>query len=440
MRDPEGILEQQGSLLLRRLLQPAESATFLASSGARKLVSEGKLVPFKAVGPDLLEVERVPFVTAPFEWCDDQFRQAATLTLDVSEAALEEGHELKDASAWNVIFNGCQPVFCDHLSFRRIRRQQWWAFGQFLRHFLFPLTVSEITGLVGSRVFRMSRDGLQANEARRLLGLRRFRTRLWPLFLMLSSASLDTQPADTSVASGARLRGFHSHLYRYCRWSLPGAKAGRPPSGEWLGYTANRQHYSEQSQDAKAAAIAEWIGAIQPGWLVDLGANTGEFTFLAASKGARVIAIEQDVACVGELFRRAGGDPSIFPVLSNLADLCGGCGWQGNEHSGLHSRLRGIAQMVLVLAVLHHLAISESIPLDRIADFVADITTRHAIVELIPEDDPMVLKLSAQRERKAHEFSLAAQLAAFSRHFEILETTEIKGSQRQLALMQRRTS
>jgi hypothetical protein len=420
------------------MLQPAESATFLVSAGARKLVAEGKLIAFTAVGPDLLELERVPFVTAPFEWCDDQFRQAATLTLDVSEAALEEGHELKDASAWNVLFNGCQPVFCDHLSFRPIQRQQWWAFGQYLRHFLFPLAVSEMTGLAGSGVFRMSRDGLHAHEASRLLGLRRFRTRLWPLFLMLPSAPQDTHPVGATGAADARLRSFHSHLYRYCRWSLPGARTDLPASGEWLGYTANRQHYSAQSQDAKVAAVAEWIGAIQPAWLVDLGANTGEFTFLAASHGAKVIAIEQDAACVGDLFRRARGDSSIFPVLSNLADLCGGCGWQGNEHSGLHSRLRGIAQMVLVLAVLHHLAISESIPLDRIADFVADITTRHAIVEIIPEDDPMVLKLSAQRERKAHEFSVAAQLTAFGRHFEILGMKEIKGSQRQLALMQRR--
>jgi len=440
VRDPDGFLERQGSRLVRRLVRPSDTSSFIQTAAASKLVAEGKLVAFKVIAPDLLEVEQVPFVTAPFEWCDAQLRDAALLTLDVSESALDIGHELKDSSAWNVIFNGCRPVFCDHLSFRPIRRQQWWAFGQFLRHFAFPLAKSASTGLGIGRIFRLSRDGLQADEARRLLGMRQFGTRLWPVLLFSQPLSPKTPLPGKGVVISSHSTEFHSHLYRYCRWSLPRVRSNHAAARTWLRYTATRQHYTAQARDAKAETVGRWLDTTRPEWLVDLGANTGEYTFMAAGKGAKVIAVEQDAECVNDLYERADGSLSIFPVLSNLGDLCGGCGWLGSEQSGLHSRLRGAAQMVLALAVLHHLAISESIPLDRISEFVADITTRHAIVELIPEDDPMVLRLSVQRERNAHEFSVQAQLAAFSPHFEILATHELEGSRRVLVLMERRSS
>jgi len=438
MRDPAGHLQPQGDdQLLRRLSTPAESLPFLMSARAQQLVEQNRLVAFEMLDSDTMLVPRIPFVTAPFEWCDAQLRDAAALTLDIAEAAWVEGYELKDASAWNVLFQGTRPVFCDHLSFRPIRRRQWWAFGQFLRHFSFPLAVAQATGLPAARLFRMSRDGLAAHEARELLGVRRFGTRIWPMLRSSSQIAAPLTPPSEAVQRSQTDTPFHPHVYRYARWSLASGKPAKPSAGPWLDYTTSRRHYSAESLGAKSATVTQWLQATRPSWVLDIGANTGEFSRLAASLGSQVISLEQDEDCVSKLYQCAEGTASIYPVLSNLADLCGGGGWLGTEHPGLYDRLKNQAQMVMALAVIHHLAISESIPLDRIVDFVAEVSTEHAIIEFIPEHDPMVQRLSAQRERSALDFSLNAQRAAFGRRFEVLDSRQLEDTGRSLVLMRR---
>ena len=353
VRDPDGYLEPLGDAqLLRRLTRASEALPFLDSTAARQLVAQGQLVGFEMLDAETMRLPRIPFVSAPFEWCDAQLRHAAELTLDISEAAWLEGYELKDGSAWNVLFQGTRPVFCDHMSFRPVRRRQWWAFGQFLRHFSFPLAVAKATGLPAARLFRMSRDGLAAQEATQLLGARRFGTRLWPL--LMSGGRVDAPAALPPATAGTGELGkpFHPHVYRYARWSLAGRAAAATATSPWLDYTASRGHYSAESLGAKSAAVAQWLQASQPGWVLDIGANTGEFSHLAAAQGAQVIALEQDASCVTAIYEGSRQSTAIYPVLSNLADLCGGGGWLGTEHASLCSRLQNRAQMVMALAVI----------------------------------------------------------------------------------------
>jgi hypothetical protein len=124
-------------------------------------------------------------------------------------------------------------------------------------------------------------------------------------------------------------------------------------------------------------------------------------------------------------------------VFSNLGDLCGGAGWLGTEHSSLFNRLRNHANMVLMLAVIHHLAISESIPLELIADLAADTTKDYAIIEFIGEADPMVHTLAAQRSRDVSDFSMVRQLDAFKRRFHFVAERELTGTGRRLVLMRK---
>jgi hypothetical protein len=436
VRDPEGSLQLRGDVLVRGISPDAASRPFLKTPVARQLVQERLLVPFVELSDDEISVERVSFTSSPFEWCDAQFKSAADLTLRISREILQSGHELKDASAWNVLFDGCVPVFCDHLSFQPIRARQWWAFGQFLRHFLLPLQISASTGLTAARLFRMSRDGVQATEARQVLGVRMIATRLWPLLAMHPGARHSADPPPAAIATGAA-PGFHKHLYGYCAWVLAGLDRPRMHASNWIGYTESRSHYNLDAQDSKLGVVAKWLDACTPRRLVDVGSNTGEFTNLAVAKGIAVIAIEQDHQCVSELFRKAAGSKLIHPVLSNLGDLCGGAGWLGVEHPSLMTRLRNQADMVLLLAVIHHLAISESIPLNAIADFAADLTSDYAIVEFLDESDPMLERLALQRNRRAGEFGRLRQEAAFQRRFGFVARHELPGSGRCLVLMRR---
>lgn len=439
MRDPEGSLEFVGDHLIRSVAPQAAALPFLRAPIARQLVADGSLVDFEPLSGTRYRSPRLPFVSAPFEWCDAQLKLAARLTLEISLAIEAHGFELKDASAWNVIYAGCRPVFCDHLSFKPIDSRQWWAFGQFLRHFVFPLQVSRTTGLTSARIFRMSRDGLQAQETKRLLGLRRVFTRIWPLLWIGAGAPPTAAPPATPAAKPTPARGLHRNLYGFLSWALGGS--GEDPAKRrgsvWIDYTRTRTHYEPSSQYAKREVVQGWLEQTQPKRLIDVGANTGEYTRLAAARGISVVALEQDHECVTRIFAESLNDPLVNPVLSNLSDLCGGAGWLGSEHSSLYNRLRGHADMVLMLAVIHHLAISESIPLDMIADFAAELSRGYAIVEFIRDNDPMLGQLAAQRNRRADEFSLPAQEAAFRRRFEFVSEHELAGTPRRLVLMRK---
>ena len=178
MRDPDGTIEFYGERVIRNIHQNSLAKPFLNSESASNLVSAGKVIPYEFTAPGTIESARVPMITYPFEWCDAQIFAAAQLTLEISCEILRAGHELKDASAWNVIFDGSQPLFCDYLSFQPIIMPTWWAFGQYTRHFTLPLAVSQHCGLKPNQIFSTYLDGISPESARKILGPRRYLTRL----------------------------------------------------------------------------------------------------------------------------------------------------------------------------------------------------------------------------------------------------------------------
>lgn len=434
MRDPEGSLSFQPETVTRELRsESSASACFLRSPLARAMVRAGQLVPFEFRSERIVESPRLPFVSFPFEWSDAQLRAAGRLTLDLAKQALPDHHELKDASAWNVIFDGTSPVFCDHLSFQPIVRPHWWAFGQFVRHFVFPLAVSKVRSMRSHQTFALHRDGLPSDQARQLLGLRRFQSRLWPLLI---KSSPNEGEARAAIGDGTPqiAKFFHPHLYAYCESLLH--QKPRAASSAWSGYTGTRTHYQGGASQLKTECVDRWIAHSRPGWVTDLGCNTGEFSRLAAAHNAQVISVDYDHDCIEDLFLHPGAQSRIHPLIANLGDLPGGRGWSGAEFPGLAERLDKRCDMLLMLALIHHLVISEGIPLREVAKLAGQLTRRHAVVELVGHADPMVLRLSAQHSKPASAFTIEAQVAAFAERFDVLERVELPESQRVLLLLQ----
>lgn len=431
MRDPEGSIEFVGDKVIRQIHTNAAAKSFLESKSAAALVAAGKLVPYAFTAPNTVESPRLPFVSYPFEWCDAHLYLAGQLTLDISRQILTDGYELKDASAWNVIFQGNRPLFCDHLSFQPITTQQWWAFGQFSRHFLLPLAVSKHRGLKPHQSYSTFRDGLQPNTARELLGLRRYLTRYWPLMLGSNRASQQIQPAPLKDG-----KGLHDNLYRFCQFLHYGSQTPQTNS-HWADYTHTRYHYTDAAAACKYKRVEEWLVKTKPKWVVDLGCNTGEFTKLAAGTGADVIAVDLDHDSIQKLVLSLGSTTNIHPLVSNLGDMVGGRGWCGNEFPSLMSRLHQQADTVMMLALIHHLAISEGINLQKIAQMAAHITRGFAIVEIFDETDPMVHHLCSQRKRNPKDFSVAAQVSAFAQYFTTVESYAIPNTLRTLCLLKK---
>jgi hypothetical protein len=432
MSDPQGGVEFGDETIIRHLYEDLPVEHFLNTSCAAKLCGEQVLVPFTILNPRQIISPRVTFVSFPYEWCDAQLADAAELTLSISEKILKEGFELKDASAWNVVFDGCRPLFCDHLSFQKIQTRRWWAFGQFVRHFVLPLYLAKYRKLNAYNIFKVSRDGIAPDQAHGLIGALRFFTRCWPLLISLKR----TPVAYSSQPNSINTEAVHKNLYSITRWFLNGATVKKRSDSTWINYVGDRHHYSSQSSQKKLQTIENWLVSISPRWVTDLGCNTGEFSKLSVACGAKCVAIDLDHECIQSLYLSSKELP-IFPVVANLDDLSGGRGWGGAEFSGLLSRLTGHSDVLLMLALIHHLAISSAVPYQKIAEMAAMLTKRYLIVELLDSSDSLVLMLSQQRDRQPNEFGINLQREAFGEHFVIKEEVILSDSGRYLVLMEK---
>ena len=430
MRDPDGSVELTAQFVRRRLATGANTG-FLKSELGRSLVREGMLVDFSFVSESEICSPRLPFVSYPSEWCDAQLRDAGGFTLDLSERILEDGLELKDASAFNILFEGGSPIFCDHLSFVPIRTKQWWAMGQYARHFVLPLNLAKSVGWPAHKFHMLSSDGIAPNEAANLLGVRRYLTAVWPLMI---GGKTSGAPKYVPLENGEQ--SYHSPLYKYCRWCLPGMTSSS--ISQWVRYTTSRQHYSLDVEKKKSEVVWRWLQGAKPKWVIDLGCNTGEYSLMAEEIGASVVSIDADHDSINQLYRskRLSRSRRIHPVIVNLGDMSSGSGWLGQEKAGLLSRLSVCGDVVLCLGLLHHFIATEGISLGAVAAFLTNLTDRYLFLEVIAPDDPMAHLLMAQRNRTDLFPSVDRQIEAFMTGFR-LGGREILGPTRQLVFLER---
>ena len=450
MRDPGALVSFEDSVVLRKLAAPLDEGHFLTSDLARSFVETRLLTPFVVVDARTVTAPRLPFVTYPFEWCDSQLLRAAELTLHIQQECVSAGYDLKDASAWNVIYAGTRPVFCDLLSFVPLRTKKWWAMGQFARQFVVPLAVARRRGLRVHHAFKAWRDGIPADVGRQLLGPSRFLSRYWPLVAGDAGSAIrgtrdgsnaQVEPGEISIDS---IRNFRVGLHTVLRWTLKGAapvtSMARRASREWDQYEAHREHYLADSLDHKRACVSAWVGKVMPAWVADFGCNTGEFSEIALKHGASVVALDADHESVQRLFDRFRDNAKLFPVLANLDDVSGGRGWAGVEYASLPDRMAQRFDLVMMLALIHHLMVSVSIPMEVIAAFCARCTRSWLIVELIDESDPQLRLLCAQRLRDPGEFTLQRQRDAFAHAgFDVHEEVSLTPAARSLVLLRLRS-
>jgi len=436
MRDPQGRLFLHKEGAVRVLSQPLADDDFLHQKIAHQLVENKKLVPF-AFDPRDEKIINVPlyeFVTYPTEWTDAQIRKAALLTLEIARDILPHGYELKDASAWNIIYDGCAPIFCDHFSVASITTSQWWAFGQFCRHFIFPLAASRWRDLRAHEIFHLYRDGLDVNKARSLLGARGYFSHLAPL--LLAKGGMKKQPTALEDKN-SHAHKLHKSLIDYGHYSVSKWQKKAEKSA-WSAYVVARNHYSKVAIQEKLEVIQQWLDADRPRVLLDLGCNTGEFSRLALNFSHKVIALDYDHDSVERLYISMEGDRRLYPLVADLSDLRGGRGWDGKEFTSLSQRLAGQSDAVLMLALIHHIHISESIPLTVIAEFAASLTRNSLIIEFIEPEDPMAQQLAQSRRRSLEGFTLDQQIRAFEKHFIICDHKIVSGTHRHLYWLKKR--
>lgn len=415
MRDPAARLIVEAERVVRELRDPLPAAHFLNSALARTWRQRGDLVDFTIVDDCTVTARRIPFVSLPVEWSDLQLFKAAELTLRLQREAVEAGYDLKDASAWNVLFDGGRPVFCDLLSFEPLTRKRWWAAGQFARHFLLPLLLSARRGLPAYKAFQAWRDGVPHDVARRMMGASRFLTRYWPLMAEGGGALAAAEVSAAASSDLEAIRRFRSGLESSLGWMLRGVdpRCRLPDPSTWGDYVSERGHYTDADLAAKRERVVGWARALTPARALDLGCNSGEFSRLvaASSVSTEVIGVDLDHGAISRAVAQ-GGERLNF-LVAPLDDLRGGYGWSGQEHAGLVQRLRGHADLTLMLALIHHLTIGASIPLTAVAVFAAAMTRRWLVVELTAPQDVQIKLMQSQRDRSDAFPSVDEQLRIF---------------------------
>lgn len=447
-RDPSGFVYLRGDVLLRQVNKPYERQfRWLLESGLHdELVSRGLLIHAERIGtdyaqlPDAIEVlqpEVVPFISYPYEWCFSQLKDAALLTLEIASLALEKDMILKDASAYNVQFLRGKPIFIDTLSFDVYEEgKPWIAYRQFCQHFLAPLALMSTLDVRIGQLLRVFLDGIPVDLASRMLPHSSWLKPGLVTHIRLHGKAVAHPPSDNPRT--ARMSRFAlKALLHSLRSTISSLRLPHRPS-TWSEYYS-QTNYSKRAMQHKRELVSRYLACITPlpktCW--DLGANIGEFSKIAAETGLETVAWDLDPFAVDIAYERfkAAGEQRILPLVQDLTNPSPDIGWGLAERDGLLRRAP--VDVVLCLALVHHLAIGNNVPLPRVASFLADLG-EWLVIEFIAKEDSQIQRMLQSREDVFHDYDAASFEAAFAREYEIIQRDAIQNSHRTLYLMRRR--
>ncbi|WP_291322893.1 hypothetical protein [Desulfonatronospira sp.] len=389
----------------------------------------------------ILQPARINFISYPYEWSFSQLKDAALLTLDIQLTALEHGMTLKDASAYNIQFEHGLPIMIDTLSFESYQEgQAWVAYRQFCQHFLAPLALMAKKDVRLGRLLTNYIDGIPLDLACILLPCS---TRFSPGLALHLHIHARTQRAYSETLPD-KSRG-KSRARAVSRTGLAGIVQGlrrtvnklncRFRASEWGDYY-DSTNYSRAAFETKRSLVRQYLETVKPSRVCDLGANTGEFSRVASEMGSYTVSFDIDPVAVDMNYRqvRTKKEHNLLPLLQDLTNPAPGLGWESRERCSLIQR--GPVDCVMALALVHHLAISNNVPLDKLASFFDKLCT-YLIIEFVPKQDSQVQRLLASRDDIFDAYDQAHFEAAFSRFFSIRRSEVIRDSYRVLYLMKK---
>jgi SAM-dependent methyltransferase len=421
-RDPHGALLATGNRIYRivNAAGMADLDALSASAAAARWVGSGALIRttmsgdadrralledarvselYRHIrGEAIFEHDRIPFPSFPYEWVPEMLHAAAMFTLDL---ALD----------------------------------------------LLPLAANRHFGLALDQLLFTRRDGLEPEEVYRWL---RPLERVKPPFLSLVSMPVwlgshhnqnDTSiyrkkvlpdPERAQFIVGTLLSG----LKRKLRVLAP--KSG--VSSAWTGYMEIGNNYTAEHFAAKNRFVAECLSAHAPKRVLDVGCNTGHFSFMTARSGARVVAIDYDPAVAGAVWRQAAaGKLDVLPLVVNLTPPTPGVGWNNREWPSFLDRARGSFDAVFMLAVVHHMLVTERVPLSEIVALAAELTSDLLVIEFVSPQDSMFQSLVRGREELHRDLTQEVFENACRRHFQMVRVQHLEGTSRWLYLLRKLT-
>ncbi len=455
-RDPAGFLYKKNQTLYRQInSEYADDYDLLMNSGLyAALVKTRLLVPheevelglaatdqaYKVIRPDVID-----YISYPYEWCFSQLQDAALVTIKIQRIALKFGMVLKDASAYNIQFHKGAATFIDTLSFSQYREgEPWVAYRQFCQQFIAPLALMSYTDIRLAQLLRNFIDGVPLDLASRLLPKRSYLKYSLLTHIHLhakaqqkyansaeENSKKQQMPKIGRKAYMAFLQGIHSSV-KGLKW--------KQPATEWAVYYS-ATNYRDESMQHKEQLVEEYLGLLRETSMAvhDLGANNGHFSRIGTKLGFSVIAQDIDPVAVqlNYLQSKENKDSRMLPLLLDLTNPSPSIGWSLQERMSLMERIDG--EIVMALALIHHLAISNNVPLRLIARFFSNMA-EYLIIEFVPKNDSQVKRLLASRKDIFVHYTQDGFEKAFAEFYATEKQSHIQDSERTLYLMKRRAS
>ncbi len=470
-RDPAGFVLQHRGRILRFINETglADFQAFLNSKAGQSLIAAGLVAGTRILGPDdlqaleddpqldalirevrpaaVVEHERIPFQSFAYEWSPQMLYEAASLTLKIALDLLAEGIGVKDGTPYNVLYRGPNPVFIDLLSFEKRDPHDpvWLPYAQFARTFLLPLLVYKHFGIKPNEVFATRRDGLEQDEVYRWTGtLQMLRPPFLSLVTMPTLLATKRNPDDQSIYVKKQLKNAEQAQF-VVESTLKGLrktlKKVAPPANatsSWSDYTVTNNNYSSDQASVKARFVDEALREFRPAKVLDIGCNTGEFSRMAAKSGASVVAIDYDPVVVDDVWRKSKRENlDILPLVVNLSRPTPAMGWRNQECASFLDRARGQFDCLLMLAVIHHMLVTDRVPLSEIIDVAAELTRDMVIIEFVAPGDSMFRRISRGRDHLHADLTEELFEATVARHFSVVRKLHIEGSHRTLYVLRR---
>ena len=446
-RDPSGFIFKENGEIYRQInLCYKDEYDLLMDSGLyEKLTSKGWMISHteveaKADSYKIIKPEMIDYISYPYEWSFSMLKDAALLTLKIQKQALKYGMSLKDATAYNIQFTkDAKPIFIDTLSFEKFQEKPWVAYAQFCRHFLAPLLLMAYTDNRLQNLLKDYIDGIPLDLTSKLLP---FKTRLNPLIAMHihlharksvqleSKSNINVKALRMSKEQQLAIIESLKDLVKSIKWNLKDTEWG-----EYYTFT----NYSDKSFAQKESIISNFIDQVAPKNLWDLGANNGYFTRVSSRKGVKSIAFDIDPIAVEKnyLAIKTKKEQNLLSIISDLTNPTPAIGWANRERMSFVQK--GNADIVMALALIHHLSISNNLPFDKTALFFSEIA-RNLIIEFVPKQDSKVQILLSTREDIFSNYNEECFEAEYSKYFEIEEKVKIDESERTLYLMKNKKS
>ncbi len=449
-RDPSGFMFRRDGVLYRQVNKHyrIQYDVLVFSGLLESLWKQGLLVPsdevdMPAENPELaykiLKPIELPFISYPYEWSFSQLKDAALTTLQIQKQAFEKGLALKDASAYNIQFYNGKAVLIDTLSFEPYQvGEPWVAYRQFCQHFLAPLALMALSDVRLLQLMRVYIDGIPLDLASKLLpGSTKFNLGL--NLHIHTHAAAQLKYADDTSAKNKNRGQMNKNAFLGLIDSLESTIKGLAMKGvktEWADYyTAT--NYTEGSLNEKRELVGKFIDQASPNSLWDLGANTGFFSRVASDKGIYSVAFDIDPLAVEQAWLdvKAKKEKNLLPLVLDLTNPSPAIGWSNQERSSFLER--GPVDCVMALALIHHLAISNNVPLVTLAEFFA-AAGKWLIIEFVPKENSQVLRLLSTREDIFPEYNPEGFEKAFGTCFHQRSKEPIPGSKRLLYLLERK--